>query len=72
MDREEEDQPAIELEDLPTDILESEAETMSTASTSEVDSDLGDRLETLLATCLVDSWHDCNQCRAVWQFCLSD
>ena len=49
VDREEEDQPAIELEDLPTDILESEAETMSTASTSEVDSDLGDRLETLLA-----------------------
>ena len=44
-----EDQPAMELEDLPTNIIESQAETMSTVSTSEVDSELGDRLETLLA-----------------------
>ena len=44
-----EDQPAMELEDLPTNIIEVEAETMSTVSTSEVDSEWGDRLETLLA-----------------------
>ena len=44
-----EDQPLGELEDLPLDLLESEAETMSIASTSEIDSELGDRLETLLA-----------------------
>ena len=44
-----EDQPALELEDLSTNIIESEAETMSTVSTSEVDSEWGDRLETLLA-----------------------
>ena len=43
-----EDQPAMELENLPVCIIESEAETMSTVSTSEVDSELGDRLETLL------------------------
>ena len=43
------DLPAIELEvdDLP--IIESEVETLSTVSTSEVDSEWGDRLETLLA-----------------------
>ena len=45
----EEDQPTMELEDVSIDIFESEADTMSTASTSEVDSDLGDPLETLLA-----------------------
>ena len=44
-----EDQPVAELEDLPMDILESEAETLSTASTSEIESELGDRLETLFA-----------------------
>ena len=44
-----EDQPLGELEDLPLDLLESEAETLSIASTSEIDSELGDRLETLLA-----------------------
>ena len=44
-----EDQPVAELEDVPMDILESEADTMSTASTSEIESELGDRLETLLA-----------------------
>ena len=44
-----EDQLAMELEDLSTNIIESEAETMSTVSTSEVDSEWGDRLETLLA-----------------------
>ena len=44
-----EDHPLGELEDLPLDLLESEAETLSTASTSEIDSELGDRLETLLA-----------------------
>ena len=44
-----EDQPLGELEDLPLDLLEWEAETLSTASTSEIDSELGDRLETLLA-----------------------
>ncbi|MCV6576130.1 MAG: hypothetical protein OIF58_10380, partial [Cohaesibacter sp.] len=38
-----------ELEDLPLDLLESEAETLSIASTSEIDSEWGDRLETLLA-----------------------
>ena len=40
---------SAELEDVPMDILESEADTMSTASTSEIDSDLRDRLETVLA-----------------------
>ena len=44
-----EDQPLGELEDLPLDLLEPEAETLSIASTSEIDSELGDRLETLLA-----------------------
>ena len=44
-----EDQPPGELEDLPLDLLESEAETLSIASTSEIDSALGDRLEILLA-----------------------
>ena len=44
-----EDQPTIELEDLSVNIIESEAETMSTVSTSEVDSEWGDRLETLIA-----------------------
>ena len=44
-----EDQPPMELEDLSTSIIESEAETMSTVSTSKVDSEWGDRLETLLA-----------------------
>ena len=43
------DQPPVELEDLPLDLLESEAETLSIASTSEIDSEWGDRLETLLA-----------------------
>ena len=38
-----------ELEDLPLDLLESEAETLSIASTSEIDSEWGERLETLLA-----------------------
>ena len=37
------------LEELPLDLLESETETLSIASTSEIDSELGDRLETLLA-----------------------
>ena len=37
------------LEDLPLDLLESEAESLSTVSTSEIDSEWGDRLETLLA-----------------------
>ena len=41
--------PPSELEGVSIDILESEADTMSTASTSVVDSDLGDRLETMLA-----------------------
>ena len=49
LDSAKEDQPLGELEDLPLDLLESEAETLSTASTSEIDSELGDRLETLLA-----------------------
>ena len=43
------DQPPVALEDLPLDLLESEAESLSTASTSEIDSEWGDRLETLLA-----------------------
>ena len=43
------DQPPVALEDLPLDLLESEAETLSTVSTSEIDSEWGDRLETLLA-----------------------
>ena len=43
------DQPPVALEDLPLDLLESEAETLSIASTSEIDSEWGDRLETLLA-----------------------
>ena len=43
------DQPIVELEGLPVTILESEPDTMSTASTSEIESELGDRLETLLA-----------------------
>ena len=37
------------MEDLPLDLLESHAETLSTASTSEIDSELGDRLDALLA-----------------------
>ena len=42
--------PAAILEELPMDLSESEAETetLSLASTSEIDSELGDRLETLL------------------------
>ena len=36
------------LEELPLDLLESEAETLSIASTSEIDSELGDRLDALL------------------------
>ena len=43
------DQPLVALEELPLDLLESEAESLSTASTSEIDSEWGDRLETLLA-----------------------
>ena len=43
------DQLPASLEDLPLDLLESEAETLSTASTSEIDSELGDRLDALLA-----------------------
>ena len=49
LDSAKEDQPLGELEDLPLDLLESEAETLSTASTSEIESKLWDRLETLLA-----------------------
>ena len=43
--------PAVTLEELPLDLLESEAEaeTLSLASTSEIDSELGDRLDALLA-----------------------
>ena len=41
--------PAAILEELPSDLSESEAETLSIASTSEIASELGDRLETLLA-----------------------
>ena len=41
--------PAVTLEELPLDLLESEAETLSIASTSEIDNEWGDRLETLLA-----------------------
>ena len=37
------------LEELPLDLLESETETLSIASTSEIDSELGDRLDALLA-----------------------
>ena len=40
--------PATILEELPLDLLESEAETMSLASTSEIESELGDRLDSLL------------------------
>ena len=40
--------PAPTLEELPMDLSESEAETLSLASTSEIESELGDRLETLL------------------------
>ena len=40
--------PAPTLEELPLDLSESETETLSLASTSEIDSELGDRLETLL------------------------
>ena len=40
--------PATILEELPLDLLESEAETMSLASTSEIGSELGDRLDSLL------------------------
>ena len=43
------DQPPAALEELPLDLLESEAETLSIASTSEIDSEWGDRLETLFA-----------------------
>ena len=41
--------PAAILEELPLDLPESEAETLSIASTSEIASELGDRLEALLA-----------------------
>ena len=41
--------PAVTLEELPLDLLESETETLSIASTSEIDSELGDRLDGLLA-----------------------
>ena len=41
--------PAVTLEELPLDLLESETETLSIASTSEIDSELGDRLDALLA-----------------------
>ena len=41
--------PAPTLEELPMDLPESEAETLSLAYTSEIESELGDRLETLLA-----------------------
>ena len=37
------------LEELSLDLLESETETLSIASTSEIDSELGDRLDALLA-----------------------
>ena len=40
--------PATILEELPSDLSESEAETLSLASTSEIASELGDRLEALL------------------------
>ena len=40
--------PATILEELPLDLLESETETMSLASTSEIESELGDRLDSLL------------------------
>ena len=40
--------PATILEELPLDLLESETETMSLASTSEIGSELGDRLDSLL------------------------
>ena len=41
--------PAVTLEELPLDLLESETETLSISSTSEIDSELGDRLDALLA-----------------------
>ena len=41
--------PAVTLEELPLDLLESETETLSIASTLEIDSELGDRLDALLA-----------------------
>ena len=41
--------PAVTLEELPLDLLESETETLSTVSASEIDSELGDRLDALLA-----------------------
>ena len=41
--------PAAILEELPLDLSELEAETLSIASTSEIASELGDRLEALLA-----------------------
>ena len=43
--------PVATLEELPLDLLESETETetLSVASTSEIDSELGDRLDALLA-----------------------
>ena len=40
--------PASTLEELPLDLSESEAETLSLASTSEIESELGDRLDSLL------------------------
>ena len=45
------DPPPATLEELPLDLLESEAETetLSIASTSEIDSEFGDRLDALLA-----------------------
>ena len=41
--------PAATLEELPLDLLESETESLSIASTSEIDSQWGDRLDGLLA-----------------------
>ena len=40
--------PAPTLEELPMDLPESETETLSVASTSEIESELGDRLDSLL------------------------
>ena len=40
--------PAPTLEELPLDLSETEAETLSLASTSEIESELGDRLDSLL------------------------
>ena len=43
------DPPPTSLEELPLDLLESETETLSVASTSEIESEFGDRLDALLA-----------------------